>query len=601
MNNPSNSRPKTQGSMPPAQAAPSGSNHQRSQRSTSGQANTANMQQSSSTPQQFNAAFWVDPMTGTQYYGNNPYAPQNVAYDPNFYMAASQQTSNPQQMFNSQQMPNTQQYATTNFGGQSFQTPLNPADATLHNWAMATTHENSRLGSDMSNNGWGSNVQYSGQQYPGQQAFVPQASFQQAPAQQIQFQQSPTQQATVQQTFIQQSPEAEQKQEIHDDYTIYDMNGDASAQLLGELNGASRSPTLQEHQLLEVADNKDIDMSEDVIGSTADSVPSINDWSDVFAGQHGNDSADEIFRSFEAEMISAEAERTAHRQLEEEVDQVIEDLNDEEMQGIVSEDQTVVGHTPEDTDITSITEHDHDVDAKADDYVEDPIYEEEPVTTEQVDTPPTSPAQISEKIAKNNEPEEEVDKDDTSEEEVDEDERSEEEANEDDDVENVSEPEIIEDDVLDTTATSDQEAHDPGVKNPTFVKFQGYTLTMGPLKTIKTRAMNKEDKELHHKATKLIPHHLPPSRYWTAILHHSVAPNKAKVEKDFIWMKGSRFNTVETIYNKYKEVTTEDRHQILFCNEPAEFDNALEELDIFDDKLVVFRARVLPKQVIEID
>lgn len=172
--------------------------------------------------------------------------------------------------------------------------------------------------------------------------------------------------------------------------------------------------------------------------------------------------------------------------------------------------------------------------------MEDPIYEEEPVTTEQVDTPPTSPAQMSEEIAKNNESEEEVGEDERSEEEVDEDDKSEEEADEDDDVENISEPEPTEVDILDTEATSDQEAHDPGVKNLTFVKFQGYTLTMGLLKTIKTKAINKEDKELHQKATKLIPHHLPPSRYWTAILHHSVAPNKAKVEKDFIWMKGSR-------------------------------------------------------------
>ncbi|THY19223.1 hypothetical protein D6D01_07113 [Aureobasidium pullulans] len=599
MNNLPNSRPKTQGSMSPTQAAHSGSNHQRSQRSTSGQANTANMQQSSSTPQQFNPAFWVDPMSGAQYYGNTQYAPQNVSYDPNFYMASSQQTSNPQQMFNSQQMPNTQQYSTTNFGGQSFQTPFNPADATLHNWAMATTQQNSHLGSDMSKNGWGSNVQYSGQQYQGQQSFLPQVSFQQLPAQQIQFQQSPTRQATVQQTSIQQSHD--HKQETHDDYNIYDMNEDPSAQLLGELNGASRSPTAQEHQSPEVADNKDINMSEDVIGSTADSVPSFNDWSDVFAGQHGNDSADEIFRSFEDEMISAEAERISHRQLEEEVDQVIEDLEDEEMQGIVSADQTVISHSPENTDITSITEHDHDDDAEADDYVEAPIYEEEHETTEQVDALPTSPAQMSENIAENNESEQEVGEDDRSEEEIDEDDDSEEEADEDDGVENVSEPETTEVDVLDTEATTDQEAHDPGVKNPILIKFQGYTLTMGPLKTIKAKAMNREDKELHQKATKLIPHHLPPSRYWTAILHHSVAPNKAKFEKDFIWMKGSRFNTVETIYNKYKEVTTEDRHQILFCNEPAEFDDALEELDIFDDKLVVFRARVLPKQVIEID
>ncbi|THZ18329.1 hypothetical protein D6C91_05557 [Aureobasidium pullulans] len=91
---------------------------------------------------------------------------------------------------------------------------------------------------------------------------------------------------------------------------------------------------------------------------------------------------------------------------------------------------------------------------------------------------------MSEEIAEKNESEEEVSENDRSEEEVD----------EDDDVENVSEPDATEVDVLDTEATSDQEAHHFGVKNPILINFQGYTLTMGLLNTIKAKAINKEDK-----------------------------------------------------------------------------------------------------------
>ncbi|THY40842.1 hypothetical protein D6C98_09493 [Aureobasidium pullulans] len=179
-------------------------------------------------------AFCSDPMSGAQYCGNNQYAPQKFSYDPNFYMASSQQTSNPQQMFTSQRIANTQQYSTINFGGQSFQTPLNPADATLHNWAMATTHENSRLGSDMFNNRWCSN-----------QAFVLQASFQQASAQQT----VPTEpnstshcpadiSPTISRPF---QPKDDSKHETYDDHAIYDMDKDAGAHSFGELNGASCS------------------------------------------------------------------------------------------------------------------------------------------------------------------------------------------------------------------------------------------------------------------------------------------------------------------------------------------------------------------------
>lgn len=94
-------------------------------------------------------------------------------------------------------------------------------------------------------------------------------------------------------------------------------------------------------------------------------------------------------------------------------------------------------------------------------------------------------------------------------------------------------------DVSDTETPSTQDAYDSGVDASRKVEFEGYVLDESPLKTIK-KTISKEDKELHHKAWKLQPHHLPAHRYWMAILMHTVQPSKAKVEKDFVWLKGSR-------------------------------------------------------------
>jgi hypothetical protein len=95
-------------------------------------------------------------------------------------------------------------------------------------------------------------------------------------------------------------------------------------------------------------------------------------------------------------------------------------------------------------------------------------------------------------------------------------------------------------DVSDAETPSAQDAHDSGVEDSPQVKFEGYILSESPLKTIKKSIASKQDKELHHKAWKLQPHHLPAHRYWIAILMHTVQTQKAKVEKDFIWLKGSK-------------------------------------------------------------
>jgi hypothetical protein len=95
-------------------------------------------------------------------------------------------------------------------------------------------------------------------------------------------------------------------------------------------------------------------------------------------------------------------------------------------------------------------------------------------------------------------------------------------------------------DMSDTETPPAEDAHDSGVDEDTRVEFEGYMLEESPLKTIKKTIASKEEKELHHKAWKLQPHHLPINRYWIAILMHTVSPQKAKVEKDFVWLKGSK-------------------------------------------------------------
>jgi hypothetical protein len=61
----------------------------------------------------------------------------------------------------------------------------------------------------------------------------------------------------------------------------------------------------------------------------------------------------------------------------------------------------------------------------------------------------------------------------------------------------------------------------------------------------------------------------------------------------------SQINTVETMWNKYRDVTTEEQHQILFCGKIPQFTDTMEALDRFGDRLIVFRAA--KQEVVEIE
>lgn len=132
--------------------------------------------------------------------------------------------------------------------------------------------------------------------------------------------------------------------------------------------------------------------------------------------------------------------------------------------------------------------------------------------------------------------------------------------------EEVNADETVEDedadvDVSDAEPSSDLEAHDSGAEVSQQVEFEGYTLTESTQKTIKKTIAKKEDKELHHKAFKLQPHHIPEHRYWVAILMHTMQPSKAKVEKDFVWLKGHKVCFIRPQSDKQDANMLVDQHR----------------------------------------
>lgn len=79
-------------------------------------------------------------------------------------------------------------------------------------------------------------------------------------------------------------------------------------------------------------------------------------------------------------------------------------------------------------------------------------------------------------------------------------------------------------------------------------------------------------------------------RYWIAVLLEGKKPKNANSERDFVWMKGNRFSTVRTVWEKYVQTTLADRSGVLVMGyEQVEMGDRMEELDYFGDRLCVFR------------
>lgn len=97
------------------------------------------------------------------------------------------------------------------------------------------------------------------------------------------------------------------------------------------------------------------------------------------------------------------------------------------------------------------------------------------------------------------------------------------------------------------------------------------------------------EKRWHGKVAHLHPSiPLASHRYWIGVLNLGQDPRTASKETHFTWMKGNRLTTVETVRNVYA-ATTMMEGVFMMGGERPEDENRMEELDLFNDKVVLFK------------
>jgi hypothetical protein len=97
------------------------------------------------------------------------------------------------------------------------------------------------------------------------------------------------------------------------------------------------------------------------------------------------------------------------------------------------------------------------------------------------------------------------------------------------------------------------------------------------------------EKRWHDKVAHLHPDvPLASHRYWIGVLNVGQDPRTASKETHFTWMKGNRLTTVETVRNIYA-ATTMHEGAFLMGGERPEDQDRMEELDLFNDKVVLFK------------
>lgn len=97
------------------------------------------------------------------------------------------------------------------------------------------------------------------------------------------------------------------------------------------------------------------------------------------------------------------------------------------------------------------------------------------------------------------------------------------------------------------------------------------------------------EKRWHDKVAHLHPPiPLASHRYWIGVLNFGQDPRSASKENHFTWMKGNRLTTVETVSKTYT-ATTMFEGVLMMGGERPEQEDRMEELDLFNDKVVLFR------------
>jgi hypothetical protein len=142
---------------------------------------------------------------------------------------------------------------------------------------------------------------------------------------------------------------------------------------------------------------------------------------------------------------------------------------------------------------------------------------------------------------------------------------------------------------LEATQSSDNEAK-PDPKSPpkSEPKSEG-KVWLGPDDLRDVAKAVLREKRWHEKVAHLHPRvPLASHRYWIGVLNPDTKPKNASKEEHFTWMKGNRLTTVETVSRVYA-ATTMLEGVFMMGGERPELQDRMEELDLFNDKVVMFQ------------
>lgn len=328
MNNHHRHDPRLRGNMGPHQSGSPDHHDPRSQQRISDRSGSMNAQQSSPTPQSFDASSWVNPAYAAQYYGYNQTAPENPYSGGSSFMPPHQ---------NMQSFPPVS--FDGSFGNPSYQSQFDPRAQMLQNWTMAQS-------------AYGAGMQFAGQQYPVQHVPYQQTAYHQTSPQQVHSQP---------QTDIKQDPEAVDMysggyddsrdpysgnyNSPHDAYSgDHAAEDDPSAQLMQELvQNILDSKTVS--PVSGTSDSNHEDVNKGSSNFTVDAAGYSSSKSMAYKPQNSQSAENQTFRSFEHESPVSESGQSQRDELDQQVSQVLAGLNDEGHIDVFADEQAFVQHT----------------------------------------------------------------------------------------------------------------------------------------------------------------------------------------------------------------------------------------------------------------
>lgn len=143
---------------------------------------------------------------------------------------------------------------------------------------------------------------------------------------------------------------------------------------------------------------------------------------------------------------------------------------------------------------------------------------------------------------------------------------------------------------LELTQSTDVEAKPEPKSDPKPESKSEGRVWLGPddLRDV-AKAVSRE-KRWHEKVAHLHPRvALASHRYWIGVLNPGHKPSNACKEEHFTWMKGNRLTTVETVSRVYAATTMLEDVVFMMGGERPELQDRMEELDLFNDKVVMFQ------------